>query len=147
MPRVTFVKKARKDQPNSGIKRGDSYYWWKFRWGPKMVNKTPPKPSQLTQSEFFIALYSIQESIEALEADKDLEDNLLSIIDEIRGLREECEEKRSNMPEQLQDSETGELLGERAEAMTAWADELTTVDFETDLDAALDEIQSTDPGI
>ena len=147
MPRVTFVKKARKDQPNNGIIRGDSYYWWKFRWGPKIVSKTPPKPAQLTQSEFLSTLYTIQESIGALEADENLEDNLSSIIDEIRDLGGECEEKRSNMPEQLQDADTGMLLEERAEVMEAWASELESVDTEADLDAALDEIQNADPGI
>jgi len=30
MPRVHFVKKARKD--NSAAKAGESYYWWKFRY-------------------------------------------------------------------------------------------------------------------
>ena len=33
MPRVHFVKKARKDYPSTGIQKGDSYYWWQFRYG------------------------------------------------------------------------------------------------------------------
>jgi len=32
MPRVHFVKKARRDYPDDDIKKDESYYWWKFRF-------------------------------------------------------------------------------------------------------------------
>ena len=39
MPRVHHVKSARKDNPVA--KKGESYYWWKFRYGGKRYSKTP----------------------------------------------------------------------------------------------------------
>jgi len=51
MPRVHFVKHARKD--NDLVKKGESYYWWKFRFTGKCMSKTPPRKSQLTESEYW----------------------------------------------------------------------------------------------
>lgn len=31
MARLHFVKSARKDNPSAEVKKGESYYWWKFR--------------------------------------------------------------------------------------------------------------------
>ena len=42
MPRVNYVKKARKAIPGADIKVGDAYYWWKFRYGGKHVSKIRP---------------------------------------------------------------------------------------------------------
>jgi len=50
MARANFVKKARKD--NSVVKKGESYYWWKFAYGSKQYSKEAPSRSQLTQSGF-----------------------------------------------------------------------------------------------
>ena len=43
MPRVNYVKKARKNNP--AVKRGESYFWWKFRYGGKQYSKTRPRQS------------------------------------------------------------------------------------------------------
>lgn len=145
MPRVTSVKKAQKAQGACGkcgvkIKVGDSYCWWKFRYGGRRVRcdkpGCAPKASDLTQSEFYSRLYDIQESIEDAIAsgEKDtLVDALRSAAEDIRSLGEECQEKRDNMPEQLQESETGELLGTRADECESHADEL---------ESAADEVES-----
>lgn len=61
MARAHFVKKARKDNP--AVKAGESYYWWKFRRGPKRYSKERPRPSQLTQSEFYGQVYGLQEDM------------------------------------------------------------------------------------
>lgn len=71
MPRVHYVKKARKD--NGCVSKGESYYWWKFRYGSKCMSKKPPKASQLTQSEFLSTVYDINERIEECACDS-LED-------------------------------------------------------------------------
>lgn len=134
MPQVHFVKKAQKDYPEADIKKGDSYYWWKFKFGGKHKSKTHPKASQLTQSEFLSAIYDLEDRIRSLSSDMDIEDieaEVTEIIDEIRTLGEEQEEKRNNMPESLQDGEIGELLQSRADACEEWASELENVDFDT----------------
>lgn len=45
-------KKARKNYKYAGIKKGDTYFWWKFRNSPIRRSKTYPKRQQLTQSNF-----------------------------------------------------------------------------------------------
>ena len=130
MPKVIHVKKARKAIRSAGIKVGDSYYWWKFRFGPKQVSKTPPKRQQLTQSDFLSQVYDLEDRIGELSPVNidDLTSELSSIADDIRTLGDEQQEKLDVMPEALQDSSSsGELLRERVDACEAWADEIEGV--------------------
>jgi hypothetical protein len=122
MPRVTFVKKARKADKDYGIKKGDSYYWWKFRYGGKRVSKTYPRPSQLTQSEFYSCILSAKEDVQdALGNDEEaIDGDSLAVIDALNAARDtveeqgsSCQDKLDNMPEGLQQGPTGELLQTR----------------------------------
>ena len=56
MPRVYTVNAARKDYPDDGISKGDTYYYWKFNYGSKVKSKTYPKRSQLTRSHLKVRL-------------------------------------------------------------------------------------------
>lgn len=138
MARAYFVKKARKDVPNSDIKKGESYWWWKFktggRGGARHVSRTEPKPSQLTQSEFWSQMYAIKERMEDIEAESidDLEAEVNIIAEDIRQLGEECQEKLGNMPEGLQQGSSGETLQERIDACEEMASELESIDFSFD---------------
>lgn len=152
MPKVTFVKKARRDYLTYGIKKGESYYWWKFRFGARHVSKTYPKPQELTQSDFLKSVYDIQEEVDKISGEDtdDLESQVSCITDEIRNLASEQEDKRSNMPDQLQDSGSGEMLQNRADSLNEWADELENVDLSIDTDEFLEEAteeneEETDP--
>jgi flagellar biosynthesis chaperone FliJ len=139
MPRVNYVKKARKDNPC--CKKGESYYWWKFRFGGKRYSKTPPKRSQLTQSDFYSQLWELEEQrndlcgnadVDSLEGFKsDIED----IAQQLEDLGSECEDKRDSMPEQLQDGDVGQLLETRSERCQEMASEL---------EDALSEIEDID---
>lgn len=159
MAHATFVKKSRRRYSEDetgiegGIKKGSSYYWWKFRHGGKHFSLTAPRASQLTQSSFYATLYGIQEVIECLTKDDDLPMAIEQAAEDLRELAEECEGNRSNMPESLQESETGQMLEERAEFCNAAADELDAIDTdfdENELDAeehwesVLNEVQSVD---
>jgi hypothetical protein len=133
MPRVYHVKKARKDNPI--VKKGEPYYWWKFRYGGKRYSKTYPKRQQLTQSGFKISLYDIEDSLSESLSKAATKDDLQSVIDgivpEIESLRDECKESLSNMPEHLQqDSSSGELLQERIDNLEEWAGEFENFDTE-----------------
>lgn len=130
MARVNFVKKARKDYPQYEIKKGESYYWWKFRFGSKQVSKTQPKRSQLTQSGFLSQIYDIEDRIGNITEDCDFESEIQDIVSELESLRDECEEKRDNMPEQLQDSGSGEILQNRYDSLDEMIDELGGIDLE-----------------
>lgn len=131
MAKVHFVKSARKDNPVA--KKGESYYWWKpmvgGRGGAKRYSKERPKPSQLTQSEFLSAAYAAQES---LDAARDPE-AFRAVAEEVRNLGEETQSKYDNMPDGLQQGDTGQLLEERASQCEEWADQI---------DSAADNLES-----
>jgi hypothetical protein len=130
MARANFVKAAAKDYPQHGIKKGDSYYWWKFRYGGKHFSKLPPKQSQLTQSAYLSQAYAIDEAVGELSASSDLAGEIESIVSDLESLADECESNRSNMPDALQDSETGTLLEERAQACRDAAESLQQADLD-----------------
>jgi len=128
MPRVTFVKSARKDNPV--CKKGESYYWWKFRYGGKRYSLRPPRPSQLTNSPYYGGIRSLVEMIEdAIVKD---EDTLTELRDEVRDRLEEigseCQESLDNMPDSLMYSPTGELLQERVDACENAQSEVEMID-------------------
>jgi len=142
MARAHFVKSARKDHKEIGVKKGESYWWWKFRFGGIHKSKTQPKASQLTQSEFLGTMYDLQERISDLRNEatpEDLQSMVEEIVSDIQQLGEDCQEKLDNMPEQLQYAPTGEMLQERIDGCEQWASDLESVDFDTDIDE--DEIR------
>jgi len=152
--RVHYVKKARKDYPDAGIKKGESYYWWKFRYGGIRRSKTPPTRQQLTQSEFLQQVYDIEDSIDDMEVcmevlfgdsnevEQEMETRIQHIVDEIEQLRDECQEKLDNMPEQLQEtSDAGILLQERIDALDNWIDEIESIDTSIDENLSEEELE------
>lgn len=136
MPRVHTVKKARKNYPNEGIQKGDTYYWWEFRYGGLHRSKTYPKPAQLTQSPFLQEYYSIQEDLEGLSADsaEDLKTQVEEIVSRLENLRDEAQGSLDNMPEGLQQGDTGQLLQERVDGLDGWASDLEGVDLDFEFD-------------
>jgi flagellar biosynthesis chaperone FliJ len=123
MAKVTFVKSARKDNPVA--KKGESYYWWKpmvgGRGGAKRYSKERPSRSQLTQSEFLSALYGIEDGD---MASAQTPEEFKSIAEALRDLGQEQQDKYDNMPEGLQQGDTGQMLEERAQNCESWADEI-----------------------
>lgn len=139
MTRLHFVKSARKDDEEAGIKKGDSYYWWQFAYSSKRKSKERPKRSQyMTQSDFLGQIYDIEDRLSEISSIEDAESERDSIVDELRSLADECEEKRSNMPDQLQDSGSGEMLQNRYDACNEFADELENIDL-SDIEKEDDE--------
>jgi hypothetical protein len=147
MARAHFVKKAAKDYPNSGIKKGESYYWWQFRSrygrGSKHMSKTPPKASQLTQSDFWSRVYQLQEREQP--AFDDIESDLDDIKSEIEQLRDEQQEKLDNMPEGLQQGPTGEMLQERYDALDSVYSDLDSVDIPSEDDVTSEASDNYQP--
>jgi hypothetical protein len=169
MPRVHHVKKARKDH-GENIKKGDSYYWWKFNYGPKVKSKTYPRRSQLTRSDFLGTYYDIQDGFEPTP--DSIIDDLSNLIDDVSNLRDETQERFDNMPENLQEtSSSGEMLQERIDGLEGWISDLESIDadsweenFKANLegnetedeieekrqeafDELVQEIQDADPGL
>lgn len=132
MARAHFVKSARKDNPVAS--KGESYYWWKFRYGPKHYSKNRPRRSQLTQSAFLATVYDIQDStIELSDTVEGLHTETEDLISQLEDLRDECESSLQEMPEHLQESSTsGEILQERIDALDEAISTLEGIDFEPD---------------
>lgn len=130
MPRVHFVKKARKKNP--AVEKGQSYYWWKFRRGGMHFSATPPKQSQLTQSDFWSAVYALQEQYDKVPESDDLESTADEIKGELENIKDETQGKFDNMPEGLQQGDTGQLLEERVAALDEAISAIEGIDFSFD---------------
>jgi len=162
MPKVIKIEKSRKDYPDFGIKKGDTYYKWSFNFGPTMKSLTPPRRSQLTRSDFLGQLWDMEDGLEerfsGIETEDDFQSEIDSLIDEIQSLIDEQQERLDNMPEQLQEtSSAGETIRERIEYLESWMSDLQSVDVSMDdgltenervdrLEEIRDEITSTSSG-
>lgn len=140
MTRLTRVEKARKspgkcEKCSCGIKIGQPYNWWKFRFGAKRVRcdkpECQPRRSELTQSEFYGNLFDAEESFQEVVASaRKAVDVTMAIeatreaAERLREIGQECSDKLSNMPDGLQQGDTGQLLQERADNCEDRADEL-----------------------
>lgn len=123
------------------IEKGEEYYRFSVsRFNPLKPRCTgcKPKQSEMTQSEFLSTIWGIEEEIAKLGIDDLAEPQ--SVIENFTGqleeLRDETEDRLSNMPEQLQDAPTGELLQGRVDCVQEMIDELEAID--TDIDEELD---------
>lgn len=130
MARAHFVKAAAKD--NAVVKKGESYWWWAFRFGGKHLSKEQPKPSQLTQSAYTSGVLALGEMIDdyPLNEAGDLEmlrDDVDTQLDEIKST---VEDSLSNMPEGLQQGETGSMMQERIDACDSAQSDVQSLDTE-----------------
>ncbi len=155
MPRVHFVKAARKD--NSVVAKGESYYWWKFMRGGKYRSKNPPKRSQLTRSDYLIQIYELFDSLDgrfgevatpdfsdvtSAEEAQELVDGWPSdfegvrdeVAEEIRAIGEDCQEKLDNMEAGgFSGGNSWEILEERVETCEAMADEAEGIELDVSM--------------
>lgn len=139
MARV-HTRVARKDYPAQGIKKGDTYYTWKTRTtvGKSYVgtvHRSLTAPKTTSSSAFEQALADIQSSFDGVED----ADGLRAVAEQITALGEEEREKFDNMPEGLQQGDTGQMLEERASNCEAWASDVETA--ADTLDEKLNELQ------
>lgn len=126
MPRVR-QKRANKDYPESGIKKGDTYYTWSFRYGGTYKSLKRPRPSQLTQSKWS-AVYAAQEAIEDCDRnDKDsVHDAIEQAASDVRDVASEYNDAAEAM------GGAGEQNQERAGHLEELADELDRIADEVD---------------
>jgi hypothetical protein len=139
MARAKQVK-ARKDYPQQGIKKGDLYWTADIKTGPRsgytLRSKTQPKRWQLTTSSFNQAIWQIEdEGFDNITCAEDLR----AVAEQIREAGQEAQDSFDNMPEGLQQGETGQLLEQRASDCDEWADAIDEAADE--LENALDDIQ------
>lgn len=128
-----------KSQPNPEgdnklVEKGQTYYTWSFRFGGTHISLTPPRRSQLTQSSFLGQLYDIEDRIGDLTADDadGLKSEVDDIVSELENLKDETQSSKDNMPEGLQEGDTGQLLQERVDALENAISEFEALDLEYD---------------
>jgi hypothetical protein len=145
MPRVHHVKKSIKEFP--GIPKGSEYWWWSFMRGPTVRSLKPPRPWQLTRSEFMSEYLRIgDETVGSVECWDDVD----SLVSELESLRDETQSKLDNMPEGLAGSWTGDLLQARIDGLDEWISHIEDVkdeDAEFDAEAVREDISTGDPGL
>lgn len=150
MPRVLMKKKSKAGKAGKAIECGKcgckitpgmTYKTWAFRYGGKRVRcdkpKCRPRESDLTQSKMSGA-YAAREAIEDAVAEflegtmdvEDLKDAVESGASDIEGVASEYEDSFNDMNEGLQNSETGQLVQEKADALNNWAQELRDLEFD-----------------
>lgn len=133
-------RKAAKDYPQFGIAKGEMYYYVKIKTGPRtsreMRSKTPFKRSALTQSDYLAQLYDWEDS----KAEISDMDSAQQFADDIRALGEEQDEKFNNMPEGLQQGDSGQMLEERRDACEQAASDIEEIISEWE--SAKDEWES-----
>lgn len=142
MTSAHHVKKARKNYKDAGIKKGQEYWWWKFRFGSIHRSTTPPRPSQLTNSEHLRNLYSVQEAIEDLTPEDIVDGFLDDILSQLQDVYDTCDSNRSNMPDHLQDVGSGEILQQYMDAAENYQQELEGVEVDVDEDSIREQAES-----
>lgn len=118
---------ARKDYPANGIVKGDKYWFCAIKTGPRssrtLRQLQPFRRSQLTSSDYLAQLYDWEDSLAALASMDDAQ----NLADTIRQLGEEQQEKLDNMPEGLQQGDTGQMIQERIDACENAASEIEDI--------------------
>lgn len=126
MPRVKQVVAA-KDYPKFGIVKGQKHYHWKRKTGPRTSQEyrqvEPPRIEQMTSSAYKIAMHHIEEARSKITSHEEMDD-LIAMITE---LAEEQRGKFENMPEGLQQGDTGQTLEQQAETLESAVSELETI--------------------
>lgn len=159
MPRVNTVKKARKSPGTCGkcgckIEEGQPYKHWSFRITSGksyisskrircMKSDCAPKPSDLTQSEFWGSVNDIKDEGFPGDSFSDLQSARDDIAGRLNELADEQQGKFDNMPEGLKQGSTGQLLEERVSALQDAAQELESVDIPDDPEEII--FDETDP--
>jgi DNA repair ATPase RecN len=131
MPKVTQVTAA-KDYPKLGITKGEKCYVWRIRMargGIDCRSKTYPRPSQLN-----LGFAGQIGDIELDMGNASDVDELREFKDAIEELGQQCQESFDNMPEGLQQGDTGQLLEERVSGCESWAGDIDTACDEYDSD-------------
>ncbi len=114
------------------------------RGGPKRYSKERPKQSQLTQSEFWGAVYGLQEQYETVPDFDDIESGIDEIKSELENIKDETQGKFDNMPQGLQDGDSGQLLQERVDALESVISDLDSVDVSIELGEEIEAMEDGD---
>jgi chromosome segregation ATPase len=138
------IDRSKPANENDGIfvKKGQTYYTWKFKRGGEHRSATYPKRSQLTQSSYLSQIYDLEDRLGEITAGIDSAEDLSSAVDDIKSdvesLRDETQSSLDNMPEHLQESS---ILNERIETLDSAISEFDSLDLDYSGDDNEEEFQ------
>lgn len=151
MGKAVFVKASRKEwkcnKCGSVIEKGQPYFRGEINFGPTIIRcrRCGLQPWEITTSEFKLR---VGELVYTWSDNYTLdEDGVESLISDLEDIRDDQQDRLDNMPEQLQEASSGELLQERIDMLESAIDELSNIDFDTIKDDAVDncdELHSDD---
>ena len=152
-----YEHKARKDYPQFGIAKGDTYYEWAFFRQKPTKSKTYPTRIQLTQNDTQIAVWSVYDQCGIDWSERNAATLAEAVNDAASQLEEaasECREKFDNMPEGLQQGDTGQRLEQWADAIDSavselqdLASEIENADEDIDFAAFEEQFGATEPDL
>lgn len=152
MGAVSYIKSSRKvwkcDKCGSIIEKGQPYYRGEINFGPVFIRckKCRLKPYEVTTSEFKRSIGELLDTwADTYSLDECGIEDLISALEEIR---DDQQDRLDNMPEQLQESSSGEILQERIDMLESAIDDLSNIDIDSIKDDAIDncdELHSDDP--
>ena len=143
MARIHYIK-ARKEyicsKCRSAIKAGDMYYkGTPFHQSPVLRCTSCGLQSwELSSSEYVQQLGALQSNWQKTYGL--YEDVWNDIRDELENIKDGCEERFDNIPEQLQDGDAGTLLQERMDVLDDAMNELDCIDFDDILTESYDNL-------
>lgn len=116
---------------NTIIKKGDKYFRGdRFMASPIIrCQKCGIHSWECSSSEYTQTVGSVCDCWEETYGVN--EDTVQSIIDELETLRDNCQDNLDNMPEGLQEGDTGQLLQERIDQLEDVISELESIDYDT----------------
>lgn len=131
MGKVTVIKKSRKECKCSKCREvipvGSTYFRGVINFHPDIVrcSKCGLKAWEVTTSDYLLAVGPILNEWQKSGMDYE------SINEELSSIRDDLQDRLDNMPEQLQESDTGQILQERIEGLEAACDELDSIDYDS----------------
>lgn len=144
MGKIKMIQKSRKDYKCSKcgkiIPKGSSYWKGELNFHPSIYRclKCGLKNYEVTTSSYVSQVGEIVEDwSESYSAEEGCWEEISSALGEIR---DELECNLENMPEQLQESETGQLLQERIESLESVMSDLENADIDEFKDAAFNNL-------
>lgn len=143
MGKIYKVEKSRKEYTcgrcGKKIEKGQPYLRGELNFARPIIRcpKCGLQHWEVTTSDYQLSVgeivYRWRENYEVSEEGRD------SIIADLEEIRDEQQDRLDNMPEGLQQGDTGMLLQDRIDCLESAISDLESIDFEDDFDDDLDE--------
>lgn len=156
MGKVTYIKSCRKERKcqrcGKVIEKGTPYWKGELNFHPDIVRceKCGLAGWEVTTSDYQLSvgevIYRWSDGMKAGELVEYAEDVIDSLVSSLEDIKSDQEDRLNNMPEQLQDSDSGQLIQERIDQLDECISNLQDIDIESLKDRAAEDVMA-DEGI